>query len=126
MRGIRTERYKYIRYFDKNGLFDVPADCQFGATYRALGPQMRTGYEALYDLAADPYERHNLATDPQHQDVRADLARRLHDELTRTGDPLLDGPVASPFYHASVAEFSLPTKRAVTVVGWYCETKVMM
>ncbi len=40
--GVRTERYKYIRYVDIN-----------------------PPYEELYDLANDPDEAHNLANDPE-------------------------------------------------------------
>ena len=56
MRSIRTERWKYIRYFDKNVLIEVPADCAGGATQRALGPHSGSD-EALFDLEADPDEQ---------------------------------------------------------------------
>ncbi len=47
--GVRTERYKYFRYLDH--------------------PE----HEELYDLTADPHEKHNLATDPGHADVLKEL-----------------------------------------------------
>ena len=60
--------------------------------------------EELYDLKKDPHQVHNLAADPAYAQVRAELERRLMDELQRTGDPRLvdDGryfetpPLAGP------------------------------
>jgi len=60
--------------------------------------------EELYDLKKDPYQVHNVAAEPAYAQVRAELERRLMDELQRTGDPRLvdDGryfetpPLAGP------------------------------
>jgi arylsulfatase A-like enzyme len=49
--GVRTERFRYIRYAD--------------------------GSEELYDMAADPNEWTNLAGDPAHAATKQDLARWL-------------------------------------------------
>lgn len=46
----------------------------------------RPKYE-LYDLKADPHETKNLADDPAHAGLKADLEKRLLAELTSTGDP---------------------------------------
>jgi choline-sulfatase len=42
----------------------------------------------LYDLAADPDERHNLWTDPDSQDRKVDLLATLTDRMAETADPL--------------------------------------
>ena len=47
----------------------------------------------LYDLAADPWEQHDLADEPALADVRAELVERLTRWQLDTADPLLDGPV---------------------------------
>ena len=57
MRGnhaVRSERYRYIRYYD--------------------------GSEELYDHEIDPNEWTNLAGDPDYAAVRAELAERLPKE----------------------------------------------
>ncbi|RYD23932.1 MAG: sulfatase [Verrucomicrobiaceae bacterium] len=43
--------------------------------------------EELYDLKTDPWQMHNLAGDPAHEKIRAELETRLLDELRRTNDP---------------------------------------
>jgi arylsulfatase A-like enzyme len=55
--GVRTERWKYIRYFEQQPV-----------------------YEELFDLTSVPQETHNLAGDPQHTD-QLELLRQRCDEL---------------------------------------------
>jgi len=57
----------------------------------------------LYDLAADPLERTNLAADPAQNGVRRDLLGRLHGWMAGTGDPLLAGAVTSPRHRSAIA-----------------------
>ena len=66
IRGVRTDRFKFVRYPHGDGSPD-----------RHL-PE-------LYDLAGDPEERRNLASDPAHATVRADLERRLTELLASYG-----------------------------------------
>ena len=61
----------------------------------------------LYDLLEDPGERRNRIDDPALANVAADLKRRLVDWMRRTGDPILEGPVASPYHHAALAALGL-------------------
>ncbi len=109
MRCIRTPRHKYIRYFDAHTLHRVPGDCWHGA-FRELGAAnlrrwQRSGLplvEELFDLKADPHERHNLVDDLPHAATRDELRGRLFDWMRQTDDPLLRGPVASPFYQRAI------------------------
>jgi arylsulfatase A-like enzyme len=50
-RGVRTTRYTYVRL-------------------------VRTGREILFDRQADPYQMHDVASDPRYALIRAELARR--------------------------------------------------
>jgi len=50
--GVRTERYKYLRYLDSEPM-----------------------YEELYDLKEDPEESENLAGEPEH----AQLLQQMRD-----------------------------------------------
>ncbi|HEU5330823.1 MAG TPA: sulfatase/phosphatase domain-containing protein, partial [Thermomicrobiales bacterium] len=46
-----------------------------------------TGERELYDLAADPAERHNRAGDPGYAAIERDLAGRLAAWMETEGDP---------------------------------------
>ena len=52
--------------------------------------------EQLYDLALDPEEGRNLATDWEHAHVASSLRDRLVRWMRDTDDPLLSGPVPAP------------------------------
>ena len=54
----------------------------------AFAPRPR---EELYVFADDKDQIRNVAADPKHAAIKADLNRRLMDELLRTGDPRVTG-----------------------------------
>jgi len=104
-RAVRTERYKYIRYFEVCVLHDLRSATVLRSHYLKDGSLLRTDVEELYDLDADPWEQNNLARDPAHQQVLEELRRRLGRWMRATDDPLLKGPVTSPYYAEKLQEF---------------------
>jgi arylsulfatase A-like enzyme len=106
MRCVRTEQHKYIRFFEKATVHPVPGDIMFGGACLEMPRAMRRRAcpEELYDLRVDPNERTNLAEDPAHAEVLSQLRGRLARWMRDTGDPLLDGPVASPYYDRAVRQ----------------------
>ena len=60
MHGVRTDRYKYIRY---HGVWDT---------------------NEFYDLQEDPNETHNLIASPAHQDLIKQMNKDLYDWLEST------------------------------------------
>jgi arylsulfatase A-like enzyme len=66
IRGIRTDRFKFVRYPHGDG-----------------GPDRHL--PELYDLQADPAETRNLAADPARAATRADLDRQLTALLEKHG-----------------------------------------
>ncbi len=103
-RAIRTDRYKYIRYFEVCIFYDLRAATVPRTQYFPHSP-LRSDIEELYDLEADPLEMNNLAADPAHQDVLADLRRRVGQWMRATDDPQLRGPISSPYYSQKLQEF---------------------
>jgi arylsulfatase A-like enzyme len=106
MRAVRTARWKYIRNFEMSYGVKVPTDAQQSDSFRdnldRIRAQAHTPYDELYDLAADPWEQANLAEQAEHAATRAELSAALAAWMRETNDPLLDGPVASPFYREAI------------------------
>ncbi len=115
-RGIRTEKYLYIRNY-KPGLscggtdtmyegavdtkyFPYP-DYDFSPTKNYMLANRDSGRnkrsfdlcfgprpaEELYDIDKDPDQMHNVASDPKYAAVRLELSERLTRELVETKDP---------------------------------------
>jgi choline-sulfatase len=61
--GLRNEKFKYVRYFDH-------------------------GHEFLHDLANDPDELINLASDPKHSKTLRSMRERTDQRVTQLGGPL--------------------------------------
>jgi hypothetical protein len=61
MHGVRTERYKLIRY---HGVWDT---------------------NEFYDLQEDPNEMNNLIASQEHQDLIKELTGEIYDWLEETG-----------------------------------------
>jgi arylsulfatase A-like enzyme len=102
LRSVRTERYKYIRNFlperphlQPNAYKDhkpclialrkAHADGLLDAVQQTLFAPRRPA-EELYDLAADPWEIHNLAADPAHRETLETLRKRLDRWMEETDD----------------------------------------
>jgi N-sulfoglucosamine sulfohydrolase len=103
MRCVRTERFKYNRYFEKAAYHPVPADILESGASRELGRVPREGFEELFDLEQDPDERNNLAENADYGQVCHEMRARLAAWMVETDDPLLEGPIGGPFYHKSVS-----------------------
>jgi arylsulfatase A-like enzyme len=96
-RSIRTDRYKLIRNFAPGRLVELPVGSQ-PATREIPCCQ-------LFDLDQDPHESRNLATDPAFADIRRELDKRLLTHLQSVNDPILQGPVKTPYYRQAAADF---------------------
>jgi len=99
IRGVRTDRYKYIRSFEERP-FWFPPNVDGGLSKEVA---RRFGYfdkprppEMLFDLKADPTERNNLVDDPEYADILERMRSLLEDWMRRTSDPLLKGYVPPP------------------------------
>lgn len=104
-RCVRTERYKYIRYFEACIFQDLRLATM---TQQHYWPSQelwrRRTVEELYDLQADPDEMNNLAEDQAHAEVLAEMRKRLLTWMQDTDDPQLNGPIPSPYYQQQLEE----------------------
>lgn len=98
-RCVRTDRYKYIRRYDKRDSIVKPnADETLSREYlleNGWEDQPRW-QEALFDLVFDPHEQNNLLDKPRAKEVLHDMRARLDKWMVDTKDPLLTGAVPAP------------------------------
>ena len=115
-RGIRTERYLYIRNFAPDRW---PAGAPSGATHpmntypdcdnsptksyligRRDNPEVRRYYELsfakrpaeeLYDISKDPDQINNVAESQSYAEIKRELSSILMAQLKKTGDPRVVG-----------------------------------
>ena len=99
MRGIRTERYKYIRSFVQRP-YSFPPNVDPGPTKTLLRER---GYfnrprpmELLFDLQSDPLEQRNLADDLARSQTVAELREIVVRKMREDDDLLLRGPAPVP------------------------------
>ncbi len=95
-RSVRTERYKYIRYYDD--YLGINCSNMDNSTVKNFYAEnglrdRKKDKEALYDLLYDPCERHNLIDDESLRDTVQDFRQRLDLFQRQTEDPLLNGPI---------------------------------
>ena len=98
MRCIRTARFKYIRNYVPGWPPQIGGACveRYGEAFVNAHFGIPRPAEELYDLAADPWEQHNLAARPEKRSLRQELAARLAAWMREVDDPLLRGPVPFP------------------------------
>jgi arylsulfatase A-like enzyme len=98
-RSIRTDRYRLITR-PADTLTRAPAntdDCPEKELLRPTGWFDQDHPQAeLYDVATDPEEETNLATDARYAAIRDALTERITDWMYATNDPLLHGVVEAP------------------------------
>ncbi len=92
-RCVRTERYKYIRYYDETWKKYNMTNCDDSALKSLLvdaGWRQKTkASEWLFDLYFDPCEKNNVAEDPEYADVVREMRGRLEEWRKETNDHIM-------------------------------------
>ena len=121
IRSVRTKDFKYIRNFlpqrpylqpcaYKDGkqiliaLRESYASGEMNEIQALLMRKVRPA-EELYDLAADPFEIHNLAGDPRFADKLQELRGRLEGWMVETGDQGRE-PESAEMYDSDMAVYT--------------------
>lgn len=103
IRTVRNDRYRYIVNLTAEAAFRNNVTNQKGSwskfwgtwktaasadahARRIVDHYQHRPAEELYDIEADPFELHNLADDPAHEEIKADLRVRLQAWMDRQGD----------------------------------------
>ncbi|UCE47412.1 MAG: sulfatase [Phycisphaerales bacterium] len=108
-RAVRTRRYKLIRYFEPGRTVQFPTDTvpQRVAEHTER-PKRKPGARPvvqLFDLVNDPRERNDLARSANHQEIVRDLSNRLWRWMEEVGDPILKGPLVTPYYEKAIEDY---------------------
>lgn len=98
-RFVRSREFKLIQNFGITHWYNKPVDMTNPADYWV------TPNVELYDLVNDPNEFNNLADNPKHAREKAMLQDRLFRWMEAVADPILKGPLRTPFYEKSLAEY---------------------
>ncbi len=103
MRAVRTRDWLYIKNFELCRWSEVGLDCLGSGSVGELGERWAGGHPAdeLY-AGTDPWGERNLADDPAHAETLRGLQAALGRWMRRTRDPLLAGPVQSPYHRREV------------------------
>ncbi len=100
MRGVRTDRFKYVRNFDPEGpAVYMPSDIYRSPSGDALREPCyatRRASEQFFDLQRDPLERQNAVAEPAYQADVAALRTLVAEWMEDSADPLNRGPVPPP------------------------------
>jgi len=112
MRSIRTRSHSYFLNLEPCLAVPVASDVALSPSWKAIAgtPGAKLGKrtleafthrpsEELYDLKSDPDEVMNLAAEPSHSAVLADLRKQVESWRAATHDPWLPG-ITDPFGHA--------------------------
>lgn len=95
IRCVRTERYKYIRYFDKTwkkiniSNMDESIPKSFMLENGLSDKEKYT--EGLFDLYYDFNEQNNLINDNLYNEIKEELIIALDNHLIKTNDPIIKG-----------------------------------
>ncbi len=115
-RCVRTERYKLIRYFEPGRTVIYPTDAvPQRVAQHVERPRRKSGRRPvveLYDLRADPHERNNLAQTPKYAELVAELSDKLWTWMESVNDPLLKGPLPTPYYKEAMQDYHQRFRRS--------------
>jgi hypothetical protein len=104
--GIRTQRWKYIRFYDGKMSFKE-ADVDF--------KDRTPDFEMLFDLEADPTEHTNLAADATHAAILAELRQKTAAQSIALGAALVAGlATASDYRNFSIGSGFTPDPQTGT------------
>ncbi len=108
-RTVITRKYQLIWYFCAGRTIDLPLDADPSAFAQHTGREKTLGtrpFFELFDIEKDPWELSNLSGLNEYDDVAADLAKKLITWMTEVDDPLLKGPVVTPYFQRSIEELT--------------------
>ncbi len=107
-RCIVTNQYHLIRYFDQGRTVDYPVDVdpvKFAAHQERCKTRGTRPFYQLYDIQKDPYELNDLGQKEEYSKIAEELSDQLLAWMREVNDPLLQGPLRTPYYERAMKDF---------------------
>lgn len=97
MRSVRSERFKYIKYYDtdwiKYNLSNMDDSIPKNFLLENDLENKTKDIECLYDCYYDPEERDNLVNKPEYKEILKEMRAKLLAFQLKTQDPILNGHI---------------------------------
>lgn len=107
-RTVISGKYQLIRYFDAGRTVAYPLDISPSRFSAHLEREKTIGtrpFFELYNIENDPSELENLGDKKENTDIVMNLSKELMKWMESVDDPLLKGPISTPYYQKSMENF---------------------
>ncbi len=105
-RSVISDCYHLIHYFDQGRIVDYPVNVHpqtFANHEQRCKTRGTRPFVQLFDIKNDPYELNDIGSNPEYTDITARLSGKLLEWMREVHDPLLEGPLKTPYYEKAVA-----------------------
>jgi arylsulfatase A-like enzyme len=112
-RTVISGKYQLIRYFDAGRTVAYPLAISPSRFSAHIEREKTTGarpFFELYDIENDPFELVNLGDKRENVEIVTELSKELLQWMKAVNDPLLKGPIATPYYEKSMEDFLIQTR----------------
>ncbi|AQT67661.1 Arylsulfatase [Anaerohalosphaera lusitana] len=108
-RCVRTEKYKLVRFFSAGRCVKYPIDVD-PVRYAMHKERAATNWKPrpfvqLFDVQNDPDELNDIGGEKGNAEIVRDMSRKLYAWMKAVDDPILKGPMESPYYRDSMEDF---------------------
>ncbi len=106
-RCVITDRYHLIRYFDQGRSVDYPVDVHpqtFASHQQRCKTKGTRPFVQLFDIQNDPHELKDIGSQEKYASVVRELSQSLLAWMKQVKDPLLEGPLRTPYYDRAMAD----------------------
>jgi N-sulfoglucosamine sulfohydrolase len=107
-RSVITERYQLIRYFDQGRTVDYPVDVHpqtFANHQQRCKTKGTRPFHQLFNIQKDPYQLQDIGNRKENKKTVKALSKKLLAWMKKVNDPLLAGPLRTPYYDRAIADF---------------------
>ena len=112
-RTVISGKYQMIWYFDAGRTVKYPTTTSPSGFAAHIEREETTGtrpFFDLFDIENDPWELVNLGEEGNYNDLIEKLAGEMMEWMKSVDDPLLRGPLATPYYERSFKELLFRTR----------------